>query len=99
MSDKAKPQTMAARWRLDREQFAREMAQMMNWEPSKWVLLEPFVERVQRAAIEAMRNDQLLSDVCEFVKGISEDTYTQGVPWRRAQTLLERIDAALKELP
>lgn len=57
------------------------------------------LDKLARAAIEAIWKDQLLSDLREFVKGISEDTYTQGVPWRRAQTLLERIDAALKELP
>lgn len=43
-------------WKMDREILAREMAQMMHWEPDKWVFLEPFIEKVGRAAIEAIQD-------------------------------------------
>lgn len=33
----------------------------------------------------------------EFIKGIAEDRHTQGVPWRAAERLLERLAASPKK--
>jgi hypothetical protein len=63
-------------------------------------------EEVARAALAAIEAAgwvcvprEVFGEAREFIKDTSEDMYTQGVPWRQAERLLKKIDAAIPPKP
>lgn len=84
---------------MDLERLKRAMYAAAERDPSVACIppdheLDVFARAVLSCLEEAgmvVVSRSTFNEVREFVRGISEDQYTDGVPWRQAEKLLKRI--------